>query len=218
MKNNGIIIRLTTCGVLIGASFVLSFIKIVKFPFGGSITLFSMVPIVLAAILFGTPWGVLTAFGYSLLQLLQSILTSESFVLDAAWKTVLMILLDFLLAFTVLGLSGIFVNRQVAEYQNINMRGALGALLATFLRYIMHTISGAILFGTYAEWFFGEAFVTKFGTWAMSSLDTNALSVVYSAVYNGIFMVPEMIMTSIAVYFILKIPQIRKVFTYKIKK
>lgn len=206
--------RLATCGVLLGASFVLSFIKIIKFPFGGSVTLFSMVPVIMAGILYGVKWGTFTSCGYAVLQLIQSIATSESFVLDAFWKTTLMILFDFIFAFAFLGLSGVFIKRDKRAKQRIALRGALGTLLVTLLRYVMHVVSGAILFGTYADWFFGNEAVNKLthnlGTWAVSTLSGNPLAWFYSLIYNGFFMIPEIILSVVAVFVLLKIPQIKR--------
>lgn len=194
--------KLATCGVLLAASFVLSFIKI-GLPFGGSVTLFSMVPVIVAACLYGTKWGLLTSSCYALLQLFQSVLSSKSFVLDKWWQTALMIFLDFIAAFVVLGFSGIFIrpNRK----GNVILRSALGTTTTVLIRYICHILSGAILFGTYAEWFFTEEFANVFGSWALKTFSGNGLSFVYSAVYNGLYMIPELIITVIGVAAVMKV-------------
>ena len=67
MKNSKIK-KLTTCAVMLALAFVLSFVKIYEFPFGGAITLLSMLPICLVSVKYGLGWGLSTAFCYSLLQ------------------------------------------------------------------------------------------------------------------------------------------------------
>ena len=51
--------RLAVSGVLVALAVVLSFVKVFELPFGGSITAFSMVPIMLAGYMCGVPWGML---------------------------------------------------------------------------------------------------------------------------------------------------------------
>ena len=103
-----------------------------------------------------------------------------------------MCLLDYTLAFTVLGLGGIFKGKVKSDVKAI----FLGALLATFLRYVCHFFSGVILWGSYAEWFFSqEGFA--FGASVLAKYSGMLLSVIYSLVYNGLYMVPEIIITSV---------------------
>ena len=55
--------------LMIALATILSMIKIFEMPFGGSVTLLSMLPIVLMSFRHGTRWGLLTAFVHSVLQL-----------------------------------------------------------------------------------------------------------------------------------------------------
>ncbi len=197
------------------ASFVLSFIKIPGLIFGGSITLFSMVPVIMAGCIYGTKWGLLTSFCYALLQLMQSAVSSKSFVLEVWWQTVLMIFLDFFVAFAFLGLGGMFVRREVngaPVKSRLNaLRGAGGAVVVTVIRYAAHTLSGFILYGAYAEWFFTEEFTNSLGSWAMETLTGSKLAWFYSLVYNGIYMIPEIVLTALGVYVLMRIlPRIIK--------
>jgi thiamine transporter len=94
------------CAILIAMAFALSFIKIIDMPYGGSVTAASMVPIIVAGYRHGLKWGLLTGFTYSILQLLMG-LANVSYA--TSWvAAVAIILLDYVGAFTVLGLVGIF--------------------------------------------------------------------------------------------------------------
>ena len=71
----------------------------------------------------------------------------------------------------------------------------VGTAFALFLRYIVHIISGALFYGMWAEWFFSEA--GAFGQTVLSSLSGSALAWFYSVCYNGLYMIPEIILTTI---------------------
>ena len=62
-------IRLTESAIMLAFATVLSLVKIVDLPYGGSITACSMLPILLIAYRYGTAWGLFTAAAFSLLQI-----------------------------------------------------------------------------------------------------------------------------------------------------
>ena len=66
-------IRLTESTIMLAFATVLSLIKIVDMPFGGSVTACSMLPILIIAYRYGTKWGLFTAFVYSVLQLILGV-------------------------------------------------------------------------------------------------------------------------------------------------
>ena len=111
---------------------VLSNIKLFHFPFGGSITLFSMLVICLVGYFFGLGAGLMAGVAYGVLQLLI-----DPYVL---YPTQLVV--DYLLAFGALGLSGIFSNSKFGL-----IKGYIAAILG---RYVFAVISGWIFFGAYA--------------------------------------------------------------------
>ena len=84
----------------------------------------------------------------------------------------------------------------------------LGSLVALSCRYISHILSGYILFSGWAEWFFTQEGFPAWGAALVASLSPDALSWVYSVVYNGTFMVPEMILTAAAALLVARIPQL----------
>lgn len=99
-------LRLTESAIMLAFATILSMVKLVDLPYGGSITAFSMLPILLIAYRYGTGWGLFTAFAHSLLQLLlgMNVLSYAT----SAGAAVAIILLDYVVAFLVLGLGGIF--------------------------------------------------------------------------------------------------------------
>ena len=196
--------RLALSGIMIALSFVLSFIKLPGLPYGGSVTLFSMVPIVFLGCVFGPAWGLICGGLYSLVQLLQSS-GSNYFAGESAGSVTLMILLDFLLAFSVLGLGGMFITKKNISGKSAPVLGAAGAAVVSLLRYVFHILSGYILFGKYAQWFFEEEFTNEFGQWILANFKGGKLALIYSAVYNGLYMIPEIIITTLGVFVILSV-------------
>lgn len=65
--------RLVECAILLAAAAVLSFIKVVEMPLGGSVTAVSMLPIVLAGYRNGWKWGLLTGVTYAVFQIIMDI-------------------------------------------------------------------------------------------------------------------------------------------------
>ena len=103
--NNTRVQKLTLSAVMIALSAVLSLVTIFHMPLGGSVTLFSMLPVCLLSIMFGCRWGFLCAFAYSLTQLALGIGEVAGWGLTPAALTGC-ILFDYLLAFTALGFAG----------------------------------------------------------------------------------------------------------------
>ena len=99
------IFTLCECALMLALSVVLSYIKFFSLPFDGSITLFSMLPICLISIKYGISWGLGTAFCYSWFQILQGGVFGWGLT---PTMLIASLFLDYLLAFTVLGLAGIF--------------------------------------------------------------------------------------------------------------
>ena len=70
MKENSKVLRLVESALLLAIATVLSMIKLLDMPYGGSVTACSALPILLIAYRHGTGWGLFTGLVYSLLQLL----------------------------------------------------------------------------------------------------------------------------------------------------
>ena len=96
---------LVECALMIALGTVLANIKIYELPNGGSVTLFSMLPFVLISFRHGVKWGLFTGFVNSLLQMLLGFYAPPA---PGLLPLVGMILLDYVLAFTLLGLADAF--------------------------------------------------------------------------------------------------------------
>ena len=119
-------------------------------------------------------------------------------------NALIMCALDYLVAFTVLGLGGCFRNTCKQPGKAL----CLGSIVALGARYLSHIGSGYILFSGWAEWFFTQDGFPAWGAALVESLSPNVLGFVYSLVYNGMYMVPEMILTAIAAALIARVPGI----------
>ena len=121
----------------------------------------------------------------------------------AVWMALASCLLDYIVAYGVLCLGGLF-----RKNNKPSVALCLGSIVAVGARYIVHIISGAIIFGSWAEWFFTDAMGGEFGAQVLSQYSGAGLSIFYSIIYNGLYMIPEIIITAIGAYFIGKIPAI----------
>ena len=83
-----------------------------------------------------------------------------------------------------------------------------GSLVALTARYICHIFSGYILFAGWAEWFFTQEGFPAFGAKLVESLSPTALGIVYSVVYNGMYMVPEILLTATMALILGRVPKI----------
>ena len=121
---------LCECAVMVALATVLSLIKI-EFPYGGSITICSMLPILIIGYRYKPLVGCLTGVVYGLIQMLFGM---SNFAYATSWQAALMILFfDYLIAFGVIGLGGVF---RGIKNQAVGL--ALGALLASVLRFLCH--------------------------------------------------------------------------------
>ena len=176
--------RLCVTAIMLALSAVLSLIKIWSNPWGGSVTLFSIVPIVLISLMFSLPWGLFASFVYALIQIGVDIAGMMAWGMDVRmWIGA--IVFDYLLAYTVIGLSGAFAKKGTAGI-------IFGTSLAFILRFLSHFISGCIFFDIWMP----EEFVNP---------------AVYSVVYNGSYMLPELAMTLIAVILLVKTSTISRI-------
>ena len=206
--------RLTESAMLIAIAVVLELVGkmvIPPMPFGGQLTLCSMLPIVLISYRHGVKWGLTAGFGYALVQMALGAGTvtaafQPGYFGDGTMigNAILMCLFDYVLAYTLLGLGGCF--RGLVKNQGIALM--CGSLVALSARYLAHIFSGYILFAGWAEWFFTQDGFPGWGSALVSSLSPAALGWVYSIVYNGMYMIPEMILTAAAALILGRMPKI----------
>ncbi len=178
---------LVECALMIALATVLGFIPLYELPHGGSITLVSMLPVLLVSYRHGTRWGVFTAFVHSLIQLLLG-LKNLSYC-QTFGAIVGCVLLDYILAFTVLGLAGLIGS----PFKNRYVSVGAGSFITCFARYICSFLSGYVVWKDYEYAF---SWMMEFG-WGqrIASLGENALCWLYSAVYNATYMLPETVLT-----------------------
>ncbi len=198
--------RLALSGVMLALAAILSFVTVYRLPYGGSITPASMLPVLFVGYIYGVKWGVLTGCIYGVIQALLGAVTSAAFAGLDVFSVIAVCVLDFLVAFGVLGLAGAF-KRKVKPTA---VAFGAGILLATLLRYAAHFVSGCIVYGSYAEWFFGQREV-PFGSAVLNAYSGKALAAVYSLVYNGTYMVPEIIISVVVGVILINVPQIKEI-------
>lgn len=161
---------LANASLCIALSFILSYIRLYKLPQGGSITLASMLPLFLFSYAYGVAPGMLAGMAYGFLQFIQ----------DAYFVHPIELLLDYPLAFALLGLCGLAPSLS-QRYGMIS-----GIILGTFGRFLCAFISGIVFFGMYAP--------------------EGQHVMVYSAVYNGLYLIPEALICIV----LAMIPQIQR--------
>ena len=154
--------KLTTIALAVALTTTLSFLK-VQLPFGGSVTFFSLVPVILVAYHYGLRYGLVAGFVTSLLQFITSpwILTPLTFFLD------------YVFAFSLVCIAGVF--KPIIKNKTLNL--TLGTVAFFTLRFTMHLISGIIYFKQ------GEIY----GDFPTSG------ALIYSLCYNLTYIVPDMI-------------------------
>ena len=174
---------LTECAVMLALATALSLLKLVDLPYGGSVTIACMLPVVIVSYRSGIRYGLLTGLAMGVLQQLLS-LNTLSYV--STWQSVLaVILLDYVIAFAVIGFGGIF--RKIIRNQAAAI--VLGSILVGLLRYLCHVISGCTV-------------------WAGLSIPTEA-ALTYSLIYNATYMLPETIVLIIVGYYVASVLDFR---------
>ena len=169
-KSHNLVRRLVESAILIAVGTVLSELKI-DMPLGGGLTVCSMLPLVFVCHRWGTRWGLFTAFVYSLLQLLLG-LNNVQYATSALMAAGI-VLLDYVVPYTLIGLSAVF--NKTAMNRRVSL--AVGIVFSFFLRFLCHFITG--------WWIWDALWPNEFG-WA---------SPIYSILYNGAYMLPEIIIT-----------------------
>ncbi|MBQ4365987.1 MAG: energy-coupled thiamine transporter ThiT [Clostridia bacterium] len=163
--------KLAECAIMLALSVLLNAFPIYKMPMGGDVTLFCQLPIVVISYRHGLRWGLLTGFAMGVIQMLFG-LSNFSYVTGIVAYLVVACA-DYLIAFSSLGLGGIFrgkIKNQAAAL-------AAGGALVSVIRFVCHFISGVTVWADYAN---GAKAV-----W------------IYSLGYNGTYMAAELVLTVI---------------------
>ncbi len=174
--------------VMVALATVLSFIRVFRLPWGGSVTLLSMLPVVLFSIRRGIGPGLTVSFVYSLIQFTQSVIDGLFGWGLTPGILLACIFLDYIGAFFVLGIAGIFRKKNLPGW-------ICGISLAVTLRFAFHFLSGAVIWHSYGE------------LWQGFSTENSWL---YSFLYNGCYMLPELIFTLVGAVALLAAPQTKR--------
>ncbi len=206
--------RITESAMLLAVAIVLELISkmfIPEQPFGGQLTIVSMLPVVLISYRHGVRWGFVASLTYALLEMALGAKTVTAAFMPGYFgdgtmigSAIVMCLMDYVVAFAALGLGGIFRNK----IKNKGIALMCGSLVALGARYLAHILSGYILFSSYAEWFFTQEGFPAWGAQLVGSVGATALGWIYSIVYNGMYMIPEMVCTAIVAVLIARVPKI----------
>lgn len=150
--------------ISIALSFALSYARIFKLPQGGSVTFASLLPLMVYCCMFGTRRGLIVCTIYGVLQALQ-----DPYIIHP-----MQFLLDYPLAFGLIGVSGIFMEKGVFKDKKV-VAFLLGGVIAVVLRYACHVCSGVFAFADYAD------------------LDKYNTAIAYSMAYNSFAFVDMLI-------------------------
>ena len=179
MKTKKTIRCLTEGAIMVALAQILSVFKLWEMPWGGSVCLV-MLPIFLYACRWGVGAGLVSGFVLGVLQ----------FAFDGGfaigWQSIVG---DYLLAFTALGLAGLFRGKKTSVF--------LGTLVGGGARFLIHYVVGATVWAEYMpEEFFGMTMTTPW---------------FYSLLYNGVYMALDVALC--LVVFALLMPGMKKYLT-----
>lgn len=163
------ILMIAESAIMLALGTALSLIAFAPWPAGGSITVFSMLPVLIIAYRYGVKWGLGVGAVYGLIQMVLGV-SALSYATNA-WAAVCIILFDYVVAFGVLGFGGLFRN-----IRNQAVGFTLGVVVACALRFLCHFLTGITVWADYAE-----------GVWGV---------IIYSLTYNGSYMLPELVITA----------------------
>ena len=142
--------------IAIAMSFALSYARFIHLPQGGSVTFASLLPLMIYCCMFGTRRGIVVCLIYGCLQALQ-----DTYIIHPV-----QFMLDYPLAFGMIGVSGFFCERTPLK-KNKLIAFIVGAVIAVVLRYACHICSGVFAFADYAD------------------LETYDTAIAYSFAYNS---------------------------------
>lgn len=156
--------QITVSAVCIGMAVILSMLKLFEMPFGGSITLFSMLVICIPGLRYNLKIGVMAGIAYGLLQ----------YLLHPYFLSPLQFLFDYILAFGIMGISGLHVFKTM-KY---------GVVWGYFV-----AIVGRFIFAALAGYFF----------WREPE-SSNMAAIIYTIQYNASYIFAEGFITIVVLF------------------
>ena len=167
---------LTESALLVALAAILSLYAVIKLPNGGSVTIGSAIPVMLISLKYSFRWSGTAAFAYSLIQMMFGFYAPP---VGTIIYYALVVLLDYVAAFSVLCLAGP-VYRRLSLRLSTRISLTSAAVICLFLRFICHFISGIIIWGAYAP--------PDQPVW------------LYSLLYNGSYMLGEGLISALILY------------------
>jgi thiamine transporter len=171
---------LTEIAIFSALSAVLYSIRIFTLPYGGSITLASMVPVMWLSIRRGIRVGVIAGAIFGGIALLIDVLYLGA---SSVVATPVQAVFEYPVAFGLIGLSGMLTG--VFHKKTVGLALA-GAGLSVFLRFWVHYFAGVFV------WYYVYAFPPGYGQW------------IWPAVYNGSFLIVEYIISAVVLAILVK--------------
>ena len=123
--------QLVFCAAALALAYLTSYIKLFEMPWGGSVTLFSMLFVVLIGNWYGPKTGLLVGLAYGIIQFIQ-----EPYVLSF-----FQVCCDYILAFAALGVAGFFAR---SKYGLVK-----GYIIAVIARGVFHALGGYLYWMDY---------------------------------------------------------------------
>lgn len=176
--NNNKLKVLVEAGIMIALTVLLNNIKLYHLPKGGSITLGGYVPLMIFSLRWGIKKGLIVGMTYGLLDAL----------IDPYVIAPIQFLLDYPLAYSMFGFAGIATKNIGFKSLNDKVRVMSSIILSNLLRLLMAVLSGIIFFKEY--------------------LPDNFPYILSSIMYNGSYVIPNMIISMVIVAIIL--PRLRQ--------
>ena len=173
---------LVESAIMIAIGTILSEFPKIDFPLGGGLTICSMLPLVLISWRYGVGRGLIAAVAYSLLQLLLG-MNNVQYAASALMAAGI-ILLDYVVPYTLIGLAGMFKGRM----KDPRLGLVLGIAVTFTLRFLCHFVTG--------WWIWDALWPNEFG-WA---------SPFYALAYNGSYMGAELVLTSVVAWILYSTP------------
>ncbi|MBO5313341.1 MAG: energy-coupled thiamine transporter ThiT [Clostridia bacterium] len=188
------IYALCQCGIFIALATILSFLPVYEMPMGGSVTLASMLPILLIGVKFGYKWGMGASTVYAIIQLIQALIKGNVFIYcQTGTAVIICVLFDYVVPFGILGLSAFAFAKENSKISIPKTLVTFSVLI--FVRFLSHFITGMTIWGQWDDGFWG-AFT-------------------YSLLYNGSYMLPELIITVAIAGLMMSSRQIEKLLSEK---
>ena len=181
-NSHAVVRRLVETAIMIAIGTVLSEVTKIDWVLGGGITICSMLPLVLIGYRYGVKWGLFSGLVYSVLQLLLG-LNNVQYATSALMAAGI-VLLDYIVPYTCIGLSGMFKGR--GKDPRITL--SAGIIVTFLMRFVCHFITG--------WWIWDVLWPNEFG-WA---------SPLYSLLYNGSYMLAEVIITTVVAVILCSTP------------